>query len=288
MLNEPGTTAKALLLSIRDLLIDVDGVLCHGDRPAPGLHRFFSFLRRRNIKFVLVSNNSGRSGQDLVEMFASMGISTLEASEVLPMCTIVADFLEKTALSGSSVYVIGGPGLHNVVEERGFRLARSFEDGADFVVVGTDHSLTYEKLLTATLLIRAGAKFVGTNGDRAAPSDLGIGPGNGATLAYLQAATDVEPLVLGKPEAEVFRQALSHLQASPEHTAIVGDRLQTDILGGQRAGLKTIFILSGLQNEADVEHLGIYPDLIFQDVGQLADIWAEAFGDSIAEPDKQN
>lgn len=277
-----------LLLSIRYLLIDVDGVLFHGSRPAPGLQRFFAFLRRKRIKFVLVSNNSGRSAQGFVEMFDSGGISTLKTEEVLPMCNIVADFLAETALSGSSVYVIGGPGLQDAVEERGFRLARRFEDGADFVVVGTDHSLTYEKLLTATLLIRAGAKFIGTNGDRSAPSELGIGPGNGATLAYLEASTDVKPLVLGKPEPEVFRQALRHLQAEPEYTAIVGDRLQTDILGGQRAGLRTIFILSGLQNEADIERLDIIPDLVFRDVGHLTDTWIQVWSDFPTKPVRQD
>ena len=148
---------------------------------------------------------------------------------------------------GTPVYVIGEAGIRQALAEAGFP-----EDpaAARLVVVGLDFGLTYDMLKTATLRINAGADFIGTNGDLTFPLPEGIAPGNGSVLAALQAATGVKPLVIGKPEVAMFEVAVERLGVEPGQVVMIGDRLETDILGAQRAGLKTILVLSGVVSAA--------------------------------------
>jgi 4-nitrophenyl phosphatase len=155
---------------------------------------------------------------------------------------------------------------------RGFVVS---EDEADYVVAGLDRYATYAKLARATRFIRHGARFIGTNPDRTWPGENEITPGAGAILAFLEAATDVKPFIVAKPEPIMFQQALARMGSRPEETVMIGDRLETDILGGQRAGLKTIMVLSGVHTEADIEKQGIHPDWIFRDIGELTQAWQE-------------
>jgi 4-nitrophenyl phosphatase len=262
------------LKSIRHLLVDMDGVLCHGSAPDEGLRVFFDFARSKHIGVMLVSNDSSRSAADFVARFRQMGVDELTERDVLPMCDIVGDYLLRSATPGARMFVIGGSGLLEAIRQRGFLISNGLADGADYVVVGTDHLLTYEKLLIGTLLVRGGATLIGTNRDRTAPTEHGIGPGNGATLAYLYASTERLPLVLGKPEPEVFTQALARLGATPAQTAMVGDRLDTDIMGGSQSGLLTILVLSGVHKCSDIERLDIHPDLVFDNLAHLVRVWS--------------
>jgi len=133
--------------------------------------------------------------------------------------------------------------------------------------------LTWQKLAMATLLIRQGAQFIGTNPDVTFPSEAGPVPGNGSTLAALQASTGVSPLVLGKPHPWLFQEAMRRMGAEPASTAVIGDRLDTDIAGGINAGTGTILVLSGISTRSDLDRAGARPDLVCADVGELVQVW---------------
>jgi 4-nitrophenyl phosphatase len=259
------------LRRLQHLVIDMDGVLYRGNEVIPGTPAFVRFLRRRGIGFVLATNNSTQTPQQYVDKLAAMGVS-LHPWEVLTSAQATASYLATIASPGAPVFVVGQDGLRAALKGEGFTLV---EDGADYVVVGMDFSLRYERLAQATLLIRAGARFVGTNPDRTFPSERGIVPGAGALLAFLEAATDVEPAVIGKPGTAMIEQALARMQADPASTAMLGDRLETDVLAGQRAGLLTLLVLSGVSDRALLSRSEIQPDLLFRDVGHLHAVWNE-------------
>jgi 4-nitrophenyl phosphatase len=256
------------LRDIHALVIDMDGVLWLGDVPLPGLADFFDLLRRRPIAFRLATNNASKSPGQYVDKFASMGIQ-VSHGDILTSAVVTAQYIAAIA-PGTSVYAIGD-GMRQAVLDYGLHLSGGGQ--ADFVAVGWDPKLTYKELSEATLLIYAGAKFIGTNPDRTLPSERGLLPGNGAILACLQAATDVEPFIVGKPERTMFDAALAAMGADTTHAAMLGDRLETDILGGQNAGLRTIFVLTGANDEADLVASPVKPDWVFQDIQELTRVW---------------
>ncbi len=259
------------LRPIENLIIDMDGVLYRGDEAIPGAKEFFAFLRERPIGFILATNNSTRTAQQYVDKLAQMGVE-VALSEILTSSQATAMYLETLAPPGAKVSVIGEGGLETVVHERGYIVSG---DDAKFVVVGMDRQLTYEKLKVATLLIRKGARFIGSNPDKTLPTEEGFIPGAGAMLAALEASTGVAPTIIGKPERTMFELALAKLGSSKEDTAIVGDRLSTDVLGGYNAGLKTLLVLSGATTRQDADSAPIKPDLVFEDIRHLHEAWLQ-------------
>ena len=262
------------LAAIKGLLMDMDGVLYRGQTPIPGAGHFILFLRHQGIPFLLLTNNSSLTPGQYVAKLKGMGIE-VHAEELLTSAQATAHILAQREPEGTRVYMIGREGLRQALVEQGFTLV---EEGADHVVVGWDWELTYGQLKRATLLIRAGAHFIATNPDRTFPSEEGIVPGNGAILAALEAATDVQPLVIGKPQPTMFQLALAQLGLDAQEAAILGDRLETDVLGGQRMGLRTLFVLSGVTDEEELAQSSIQPDLVFEDVAHLQRVWMEALG----------
>lgn len=269
------------LCDIHALIIDMDGVLWRGDDPFPGLVEFFDLLRERSIAFRLATNNASKSPGQYVDKLASMGVE-VAASDILTSAVVTAQYIAAIA-PGASVYAIGD-GTRQAVLDHGLCLTNGEE--ADFVAVGWDPKLTYEKLCEATLLIHAGAKFIGTNPDRTWPSERGLLPGNGAILACLQAATDIEPFIIGKPERAMFDAALAAMGADAAHTAMLGDRLETDILGGRDMGLRTIFVLSGVSDQAELAANSVKPDWVFKDIQELTQIWSTLQPGALSQVDK--
>jgi 4-nitrophenyl phosphatase len=255
------------LADITHLIIDMDGVLYRGDRPMPGLQEFFAFVRERPIPFVLATNNSTRTPQEYVEKLARMGVR-ISPEEVLTSGQATARALAREYPPGTRAHVFGSPALRKAVVEGGFVLA---DDGVELVVASMDRDVTYGKLKRAALLIRGGARFVATNLDPTQPTDEGLVPGTGSLIAALRAATEVEPLVIGKPEPTMFQLAMAQMGAEPGTAATIGDRLDTDILGGRRAGMITICVLSGSSSRAEAEAFG--PDFIFEDIADLLGVW---------------
>jgi len=249
----------------RGFLVDLDGVVYHGDRVIPGAPPFFRFLRERGIPFLLTTNNSTLLPRQYVEKVARMDIEVAE-SEVLASADATASYLRQQAPAGTRVYVIGESGLRDSIEAVGLTLA---ESDVQYVVVGLDRELNYQKLTTAVRLLRAGAAFVGPNPDTTLPVDDGIIPGAGSFHALLTAATGVRPLIIGKPEPTMLVIGAERLGLAPAETAIIGDRLDTDIVGGHRAGLQTILVLTGVSTRAEAAAAEIKPDRVFENLPAL-------------------
>jgi len=257
--------------SIKSLIIDLDGVLYRGDQAIVGAREFVALLQREGVPFLLLTNNSTRTPGQYVTRLAKMSIA-IEESDVLTSAQATALYMERIAPPGARVYAIGEEGLRAALREKYTITDR----GAGFVVVGMDSELTYEKLKTATLLIRSGARFIATNPDKTLPTEEGLVPGNGAIIAALEAATGVAPFVVGKPEPAIFDLALAKMGVGKDGAAVIGDRLETDILGGQRADLITILVLSGVASRQELENSTIKPDLVFENVRQLYEVWPKS------------
>ena len=256
-----------LLADLRGLILDMDGVLMRGRLPLPGVPELFGLLRSRGISVVIASNNSTPTIEEVLERVNAAGADA-GPREILTSSEATADYLKEHLPAVHSVYAIGEGGLFAALEVEGFRLAASHKQ-AEAVVVGMCRTLTWSMLVEATLAIRAGAHFIGTNPDRTIPSEIGIIPGAGSILAALQAASDREPLIIGKPEPHLFRAALARLGTPAELTAVVGDRLETDILGGQNVGLRTILVLTGVTSRSQLSGTTLVPDWTFDDLPAL-------------------
>jgi 4-nitrophenyl phosphatase len=177
-----------------------------------------------------------------------------------------AYYMKQRHPQGGPVYIIGEGGLVDTLAAEGFYFS---EENALAVIAAMDRQMTYQKLSTAARLILAGTPFIGTNPDRTFPTPDGLTPGSGAVLAFLEAATDVQPLIMGKPERFMFDVALQRMGLAPQSVLAVGDRMDTDILGGQRAGCRTAAVLSGVSTLTDVQTWQPNPDLV---LGNLADL----------------
>ncbi len=265
-------SAPCALHGIRHLIIDMDGVLWRGDEPLPGLQEFFAFLRRRHIDFVLATNNSSRLPEQYVAKLTRLGVE-VAVERVLTSAQATAAYLSTIAPPGARVYAIGEEGVRRALEQCGFVLT---DERAAYVVIGWDRDLTWDKLATAALLIHAGAIFIGTNPDGNYPTKWGPVPGNGAQLAALETTTGVAPIVVGKPEPWMYKEAMRRMGARPETTAVIGDRLDTDIAGGVRAGLTTVLVLSGISTEADLAAPSVRPDMVYKDIRELVRVWDDA------------
>jgi 4-nitrophenyl phosphatase len=257
------------LTDIKHLIIDMDGVLYLGDHPMPRLREFFAFLRKRSIPFILATNNSTRTPQEYADKLAGMGV-TVSPDEILVSGQATARFLAREYPTGTRVHVFGMPALKQAMTDEGFILA---DEEVRLVVASMDRTVTYEKLKRATLLIRGGARFIATNLDPTNPSEEGLIPGTGSMIAALATASGTKPTAIGKPEPTMYQLAMEHMGARSETTAAIGDRVDTDILGGKRAGLITICVLSGSSTRAEAE--AVETDLIFDDISHLLEIWCQ-------------
>jgi 4-nitrophenyl phosphatase len=255
------------LHTIHGLIIDMDGVLWHGDKPLPGLVHFFEVLRQKHIQFVLATNNNTQSAQGFIDKLASFGV-TIQPDEILTASIATLQHLKKTYPLGSRVYVVGEAPLKKLIGDAGYILA---EQDVAVVVATMDRGLTYDMLKRATLLIRAGADFVAPNPDKSYPTAEGIVPGAGAVLAALVASTDHQPLIIGKPEKAIYEIAVQRMNLEPQTVASLGDRLDTDIEGGIRCGLKTILVLSGVTTREEAQTSPIKPDWIYTGIDTLTD-----------------
>lgn len=256
------------LRNLRAFIIDMDGVLWEGNRPMPGLVEFFQTLCDRQIKFVLATNNASKTPEQYVSKLAGMGV-TVARDDILTSAQAAALYLRQQSANGTKVYAIGEDGVRQALAELGFALAGLYEVDAQFVVCGMDRGLSWDKLATATLNIRAGANFIGTNPDTTLPTERGITHGNGAVLAAIQAATGVAPIIMGKPEPIMYQLAMARLGADLATTAAIGDRLETDILGAVRTGIRSVFVLSGVSSREQLAGLEYQPTWVMQNIAEV-------------------
>ncbi len=239
----------AMRSQIRALILDMDGVVWRGDQPLGDLPALFAALRQHKLSVVMATNNATLTIQQYLDKFLRFGV-TLEPWQIVNSPQATVEYLAQRFPQGGPVYVIGEDGLRQTLAARGFSLivpqaSAAFQAGASAgalqagpeqplaVVVGMDRSVDYDRLSLATQYIRRGALFVGTNPDRTFPQPFGLVPGAGAILAAIEAATDTAPVIVGKPNPEMYRVALARLGTQPAETLVVGDRIETDITGGQ-------------------------------------------------------
>jgi 4-nitrophenyl phosphatase len=255
---------------IRHMLIDLDGVLFVGVTALPDASAFIAWLRDRRIAFRLVTNNATLTPRGYVAKLRSMGIAVNE-EEVFTSALATALYLHKQR-GAQSAYVIGEEGLFEALQ--GARVTLETER-PDWVVVGLDRKLTYDKLATGALALQRGARFLGTNPDLSLPSGAGLLPGAGAIQAALTAATGIQPTVIGKPEPLMLELAMAQLGGSLTDTVMLGDRLDTDIQGAKALGIPSILVLTGVSSRQDVERSEAKPSLIVDNLATLVQMWAE-------------
>ncbi len=252
----------------RAIISDMDGVLWRGAQPLPGLGAFFELMFGRDIDFALATNNSSNAPADYVRKLAGMGVKGIEPRHIVTSGTASVDYLRAEYPAGARVHAVGGAGLKRLLRDAGFEMVDS---DADVVVCGIDFDLTYEKVKRATLLIRAGARFIGTNPDPSFPSPEGLVPGAGSILALLQTATGCAPTIIGKPGRLMFEVALRRLGTGPEETLMIGDRIGTDIEGAQALGIQTALVLTGVEDEASLRASDVQPDAVFAGLPALVE-----------------
>ena len=267
---ESESSGAPSLSEMRGFLLDMDGVMYRGDTALPGAADFVADLRAAHTPFLFLTNNSTTPPRLVAERLIGMGIPAT-ADEVLSSSEATAAVLA-AQIPGGRVLVVGEAGIREALTEAGLRLTDDYAQ-ADAVVVGMDRNCTYARLRDAALAIRRGARFVATNTDRTLPTEVGLIPGAGALVGALEIATDVSPRVIGKPSPDIFAFALGRLGVPAEMTAAVGDRAETDIVGGQRAGLRTVAVLSGAGTPLEFSALNPPPDWVFRDLEELRRVY---------------
>jgi 4-nitrophenyl phosphatase len=252
------------MTKIKAMLLDMDGVLWRDTEAIGDLPANLRAIEAKGVQAAFVTNNATRTVAMYQEKFAGFG-AQVAAEQIFTSSNATALYLSEQHKSGN-VYVIGERGLRQALEERGFKIA---EEDVVAVVVGLDRELTYEKLRRATLLIRNGAAFIGTNPDRTLPSPDGPVPGAGSILASLEASTDTKPVVIGKPGTAILEAAMTHLGVTPAETLMVGDRIDTDVAAGQKAGCRSALVLTGITSEQEARAWRPAPDFIEKDLATL-------------------
>jgi 4-nitrophenyl phosphatase len=260
------------LAKLKTVLMDGDGVIWRGNEAVPGALAFLDLLQQRGMDWALLTNNNTRTVADFVAKLRGFGIDA-DASRVLTSSTVTADYLLERYGPGAPVHAVGMEGLTVTLAEAGFDISCG-ETPPDHPVVavaaGMDRAITYDKIRVAMRLILNGAEFVATNTDRAVPSPEGLLPATGMVIAMLQAVTSVTPTILGKPERPIYQAALKRFNAEVATTIMVGDQLETDILGAQQMGMASAAILTGVVTRAELAQSPIQPDLIYADLDEMA------------------
>lgn len=257
---------------LKTLLIDGDGVLWWDDQAVPGLVHFFDVLQACEISWALLTNNNTRTVDEYLAKLAGFGVKA-NKGHIFSSSTTTAAYLQTRYGIAASVHAVGMSGVIETLRDAGF-LVSSGEQMPDrdvvAVVAGMDWEFTYNKAKVATRLILNGAEFVATNTDGTYPTPDGLSPGTGMVIGALQGTTGLNPTIIGKPEQAIFTAALDALKADRATTAMIGDRLETDILGAQRAGIGTIGVLTGVTNHEQMMASEIQPDVFYKSIAELA------------------
>lgn len=226
-------------------ILDMDGVLWCSDLPLCDLPQLFKYFANEKIRVAMASNNATATIDQFLNKFQTMGVS-LEPWQIISSAMATGFLLKQYFPNGGPIFILGSPALIATLKEDGF-LHSVTEPMA--VVAGMDRELTYEKLLKAANWVRNGLPFFGTNPDLTYPTPDGFAPGAGACIAAVEAASGRKAVMAGKPNPYLFDVAIQRLKSSPQKTLVIGDRLETDILGGHRAGCKTVLVLSGVSQK---------------------------------------
>jgi len=246
-------------------ICDMDGVIYHGSNLLPGVLEFVSWLQKEDKKFLFLTNSSARTLRELSEKLARMGLKVGE-SHFYTSARATATFLASQK-PGGSAYVIGDAGIISALYDEGYSIN---DTNPDYVVVSESANYDYARICHATKLVLNGAKLIGTNPDLTGPIEGGqIVPATGALLAPIELATGAKAYYVGKPNPLMMRNALKKLGCQREETAIVGDRMDTDIIAGVEAEITTVLVLSGVTKREDISRFAYQPDYVLNGVGDV-------------------
>jgi len=247
-------------------ICDMDGVLYHGNRLLPGVKPFVHWLQESGKKFLFLTNSSARTQRELSQKLAGLGLE-VEPDHFYTSALATAAFLHSQKPNGSA-YVIGQAGVTNALYDVGYTISST---APDYVVVSETDDYNYPKINEAVRHVRNGAKLIGTNPDLTGPTEQGIVPATGALTAPIELATNAQAYYVGKPNPLMMRHALKTLGARREETAIIGDRMDTDILAGTEAEIFTVLVLSGVTSREDLVRYAYQPDVILDGVSEIVD-----------------
>lgn len=245
-------------------LIDMDGVIYRGHELIPGADQFIQNLRASDTPFLFLTNNSQRTRRDVATKLGRLGIE-VEEEHVFTCAMATARFLARQK-PGGTAFVIGEGGLLTALHSNGYSIV---DRDPDYVVVGEGRTLNFEMLEAALQMILAGAKLVATNLDPNCPTQSGTRPGCGAIVAMLETAAGVKAFSVGKPSPVMLRAARKELGLSTDETIVIGDTMETDILGGVQLGIKTILVLSGGTRQEDLSRYAYRPDKVVPSIADL-------------------
>ncbi len=262
------------LKQIKHLILDMDGVLWHGNRPVPGLPDFFEQLKSMGMSWAFATNNSSKTLEQYVKKFAGMDVA-IDPKQVMTSAVATGFYMQDAFPAGANVYVLGADGLSESMSKAGFNVLErgDYETPAAAVVAGLNPGVTYEDLSIATLqVINHGAKLIASNADSTYPSERGLLPGAGALISVIETATEQQAVVVGKPYPIMFQQALKMFGdgATLQNTAMVGDRLNTDIAGAVGVEMRSILVMSGITQPEDLPASDVQPEFVFSGILELA------------------
>jgi NagD protein len=252
-------------------LIDMDGVLYRGSELIPGADVFIRHLRSRNIPFRLLTNNSQRTRRDVVAKVARLGID-VEEEHIFTSAMATARFLAQQKPNGTA-FVIGEGGLLTALHQNGYAVV---DHEPDYVVVGEGRTFNLELVEAAVRMILGGSKLIATNLDPNCPTHNGVRPGCGAMVAMLEIATGVKAFSVGKPSPVMMRAARKELGLATDETTMIGDTMETDILGGVQLGFHTVLVLSGGTKADDLKRYNYRPDVVVDSLAEIADRLGDA------------
>jgi NagD protein len=253
-------------------LIDMDGVIYRGSQLIPGADRFIHDLRTAQIPFLFLTNNSQRTRRDVATKLQRLGID-IEEEHVFTCAMATARYLARQK-PGGTAFVIGEGGLLTALHSNGYAIV---DKDPDYVVVGEGRTLNFEMVEAALGMILAGAKLIATNLDPNCPTQTGTRPGCGAIVALLEVAAGVKAFSVGKPSPVMLRAASKELGLTTDQTIIIGDTMETDILGGVQLGFKTILVLSGGTQREDLSRYAYQPEKVVESIADVkhAELFAE-------------
>ena len=259
------------LRAAHGFIFDMDGVLYRGNEPLGGVGDMLNALAVRERHYMMATNNSMSTPESYVKKLAGMGLE-VPAEAILTAGLATRDFLLQTLPADSGIFVIGMPALREqLFAGTSLRPVQYGEEQPAAVVVGLDLAFDYAKLKAANEAIRGGALFVATNADATLPTETGLVPGAGSIVAAIAVASSTLPTTIGKPETPLVEQALSRMRVAPSESVMIGDRLDTDIVAGHRAGMLTVLVLTGVSTRDEVAAAEVLPDLVVTDLTALVD-----------------
>ncbi len=251
---------------IESWLMDMDGVLVRERTIVPGADRFIARLRARGLPFLVLTNNSMYTPRDLAARLLATGLEVPE-ERIWTSAMATARFLEDQRPQGTA-FVVGETGLTTALHASGYTLT---DRNPDYVVLGETRTYSFEHISRAIRLVAAGARFIATNPDPVGPTPDGPLPATGSVAALVSRATGVEPYFIGKPNPLMMRSALNAIDAHSESSAMVGDRMDTDIVSGLEAGMHTVLVLTGITSRDEAERHPYRPSRIVDSIADLVD-----------------